>query len=370
MENPKRYESVYRKRLKRITERMEEKGAGLYVVTAPGNIRYLCCHTFPKEPPLTHLIITAEGERIGITSSLEGFRAREMTAVDEVRTFCTYRALKCRYRTALEGVRDIIKERAPEVVLTDGRILSRKTRVMKDSIIGEMRAVKDKGEIEAIKRAAEVADSGYRFLKETLRPGMTELEVVRELNHHLRGQRGVTNLSFETIVASGPHAAYSHHDPSDRVIKKGDSVICDFGVVVDGYCSDMTRTFIVGENREIERIYQVVLKAQQAALEKVRVGEPLKELDLTARGIIEREGFGANYPHSLGHGVGLEVHEEPLGIRPTMKGEQKEGMVITIEPGIYVPGLGGVRIEDDVLITPRGGVLLTEAEREPRCEEC
>lgn len=370
MENPKRYENVYRKRIKRLEERMEEKRAGLYVVTVPANIRYLCCHTFPKEPPLTHLIITAEGERIGITSSLEGFRAQEMTAVDEVKTFCTYRDLKCPYRNALEGVRDIIKKMEPEAILTDGKLLSRKTKVVKDSLIKEMRSVKDEGELKAIRKATAVADSGYRFLRETLKPGLTELEVVRELNHHLRGQRGVSNLAFETIVASGPHAAYSHHDPTDRVLKEGDAVICDFGVVVDGYCSDITRTFILGENRKLERIYDIVLQANRAALERVRAGEPLSELDLTARGIIKREGFGVNYPHSLGHGVGLEVHEEPLGIRPNIKGEQKEGMVITIEPGIYVPGLGGVRIEDDVLITPRGGVLLTEADRDPHCEEC
>ncbi|RLF76766.1 MAG: Xaa-Pro dipeptidase [Thermoplasmata archaeon] len=370
MENPKRYEKVYRRRIKRLTEKMEEKGAGLYIVTAPGNIRYLCCHTFPKEPPLTHLIITAEGERIGIASSLEGFRAQEMTAVDEVRTFCTYRALKCRYKTGIEGVRDLIKERSPEKVLTDGRLLSRRCRVERDSTIQEMRAIKEKEEIEAIRKATKVVDSGYRFLREFLQEGLTELEVVRELNHHLRGERGVANLSFETIVASGPHAAYSHHDPSERVVRRGDAVICDFGVVVDGYCSDMTRTFIIGENSKLVRIYQVVLKAQKAALERVRAGDPLKDLDLTARGIIEREGFGVNYPHSLGHGVGLEVHEEPLGIRPTIKGEQKEGMVITIEPGVYVPGLGGVRIEDDVLITPQGGVLLTQAERDPHCEGC
>ncbi|MCD6383966.1 MAG: aminopeptidase P family protein [Thermoplasmata archaeon] len=366
MENPLKFKNTYRKRVKRLIEIMEEKEASLYLVTNPANIRYLCCHTFPKEPPLTHLLITEDGEMIGITSSLEGFRAREMAAVDEVKTFCTYPGLKCDYRSGVEGVRDYIKKLSPKVMLTDGRFLSRRTKVMKDSTITEMRKIKSREELEAMKKAAAVADSGYRFLKEFIRPGLTELDIVRELNHHLRSQKGVSNFAFETIIASGPHAAYSHHDPTDRVVKKGDAVICDFGVVVGGYCSDMTRTFLVGEVEEkLREIYDLVQRAQHESEGKVKVGEKLNVLDLTPRRLFEKEGYGQYYPHSVGHGLGLEVHEEPLGIRPNTKGEQKEGMVITIEPGIYIPGLGGVRIEDDFLITNKGAVRLTHAEQDP-----
>jgi Xaa-Pro dipeptidase len=177
----------------------------------------------------------------------------------------------------------------------------------------------------------------------------------------MRSNKNVQAVSFETIVATGVHAAYSHHDNTNSKIKNGDMVICDFGVYVNGYCSDMTRTFPVGSaSEDLINIYNIVFEAQAKAIKSVKEGKPFNIVDTAARGVIKEHGYAKYFVHSLGHGLGLEVHEAPAGINVGTKTKMKKNCTFTIEPGIYKPGLGGVRIEDDVLITGRGAELLTK----------
>jgi Xaa-Pro aminopeptidase len=222
-------------------------------------------------------------------------------------------------------------------------------------VVEDQRRRKDAEEIAAIDRAQAVADTAFEqiVLGGGLAEGRTERELARALETAMR-DAGADDRSFESIVAFGSGAAEPHHDPSDRALERGDVVKLDFGALADGYHSDMTRTVAFGEpGGRMRDIRDVVAAAQQAGIEAVRPGATTVEVDTAARSVIEQGGFGAAFPHGLGHGVGLEIHEAPF-LRWDGPEELSEGMVITIEPGVYVPGLGGVRIEDMVEVTADG----------------
>src|SRR5690606_20296953 len=196
-----------------------------------------------------------------------------------------------------------------------------------------------------------------------LRPGLTELGVVGMLEHALRDE-GSEGFPFPSIVASGPRSALPHARSSTRTIEAGDLLLMDFGAQADGYCSDVTRTVVVGRAGSRERgVHDVVREAQAAALAGLRPGMTGRAAEALARDYIERRGFGARFQHSLGHGLGLEVHEAPRLSRQA-EGELPAGAVVTIEPGVYEPGWGGVRIEDDVYLGPAGSEVLTQFPRE------
>jgi len=174
---------------------------------------------------------------------------------------------------------------------------------------------------------------------------------------------GAPENSFPTIVASGPNAAHPHHDPTDRVLRRGDLVIVDLGACVEGYCSDMTRTLSVGAARgKAKEVFEAVFEAQRAQLRAVRANRALAGLDKVGRDVLAEYGFERYFCHSTGHGLGLEVHEPPR-VSPSAPGRTSAGMVITIEPGVYIPGLGGARLEDDVVVRPGRGAILTRAPR-------
>ena len=220
-------------------------------------------------------------------------------------------------------------------------------------LVEKIRLIKTEEEITIIKAACRIADEAFEHIVTYIKPGMTELEVSNELEFFMR-KLGATSSSFDTIVASGVSSALPHGVATDKVIEIGDFVTLDFGAVYNGYISDTTRTLAVGEPSEkLKEIYQVVLDAQLLALEKVKPGMTGKEADAIARDYIASKGYGEAFGHSLGHGIGLEVHEGPgLSFRSDIVLEP--GMVITIEPGIYLPNIGGVRIEDDALVTENG----------------
>lgn len=230
-------------------------------------------------------------------------------------------------------------------------------------LVEKIRLIKTDEEISIIKSACRIADEAYEHIVTYIKPGMTELEVSNELEFFMR-KRGATSSSFDTIVASGVRSALPHGVASDKVIEVGDFVTLDFGAVYNGYISDTTRTVAVGEPSEhLKEIYQVVLDAQLLALEKIKPGMTGKEADAIARDYIASKGYGEAFGHSLGHGIGLEVHEGPgLSFRSDVVLEP--GMVITIEPGIYLPNIGGVRIEDDALVTENGLEKLTHSTKE------
>jgi len=213
----------------------------------------------------------------------------------------------------------------------------------------DLRVYKDAGELELLQRAIDIGDQAFEETAAQLEVGMTEKEAAWIFEKAVR-ERGAESISFETIIAIGPNAARPHHATSDSKLVEGQTIVFDCGSRYQGYCSDLTRTVVLGEaDDEIKRIYDIVLTAQLAAIDMVRPGMTGEECDAIARKIITEAGHGDDFGHSLGHGLGLEVHENP-GVGANAKGKLENGMPFTIEPGIYIPGWGGVRIEDVVVL--------------------
>jgi Xaa-Pro aminopeptidase len=230
-------------------------------------------------------------------------------------------------------------------------------------LIEELRVVKDRGEIEAIRKAGGLT---AEVLAETLplvRPGIAETELAAEIEYRMR-RKGAEGAAFETIVASGPRAALPHARPSSKALQECELVILDLGAIVSGYAADMTRTVHLGQpSRRVQSMYSAVLRAQAGAVREVQDSASAGEIDSAARRILKRHGLSRYFTHSTGHGVGLEIHERPrLG-----KGEStllRCGSVVTVEPGVYLKGMGGIRIEDTILVGPQGPEVLTPAPKD------
>ena len=231
-------------------------------------------------------------------------------------------------------------------------------------LVKSLRKVKDETEVDKISQAVKITDNAFEEIQEQLEVGAIEREIALEIEFAQKKQ-GATKNAFDFIVASGKRGAMPHGVASDKEIEAGDLVTMDFGCVYQGYHSDMTRTVIVGDDptAKQEKIYNIVLEAQETAIEAIEPGKTGAEIDKVARDIIEEAGYGANFGHGLGHSVGLEIHENP---RLSRKDETvlKPGMVVTVEPGIYIPDWGGIRIEDIVVVTDDGCQILTESPKE------
>jgi len=210
-----------------------------------------------------------------------------------------------------------------------------------------------------IKKAVEVAENAFKEILKVVKPGIREIEIAIELEYQIK-RKGSESLPFQVIVLSGERTSLPHGVPSEKVIKEGELLLFDFGARIGGYASDETRTVFLGEvEPELKRIYEIVRKAQQNALKVIKAGLSFKEVDEAARKLIEDAGYGNFFGHGTGHGVGLAVHEYP-SLSPDSEGELEEGMVITVEPGIYLPQKGGVRIEDLILVKKDGVEILTK----------
>ncbi len=230
-------------------------------------------------------------------------------------------------------------------------------------LVEELRRIKDADELARIRAAVELGAGLLQPALAAIRPGRSETEVAAELEYAAR-RAGAEAMSFETIVAAGARSALPHGRASRQKLPERGFVILDFGVILGGYCSDMTRTVHLGRVSEEERrLYEAVRQAQQAAREAVRAGREAGRVDRAARGVLQRAGWGKWFTHSTGHGVGLEIHEAPRLARGQRE-RLEAGMVVTVEPGVYVAGQGGVRIEDMVVVTDRGCKVLTPAPRE------
>lgn len=226
------------------------------------------------------------------------------------------------------------------------------------NLIEQLRQIKDQDELEKIKLAVRISAQAFKFMEDILQPGKTELEVTGELERFIR-QKGALKSAFDIIIASGPNSSFPHHISSDRIIRNNEPVLVDMGINYLGYNSDLTRVFFLGKINSLgSKIYNIALQAQKKAIEAVKSGVFSDQIDKISRKYIAKHKFGAYFAHSLGHGVGLEVHEEPH-ISSRHHQELKEGMVFTIEPGIYVPRKFGVRIEDMVLVTQNGCEVLS-----------
>ncbi len=228
------------------------------------------------------------------------------------------------------------------------------------SFITEMRETKDAEELKFLRQSNRIAYLTYEYIKPRVKTGMTEFEVAAEMERFMRAH-GATTTSFYTIVAFGENAANPHHETGSRKLKAEDAVLMDFGCVYKGYCSDITRSWWHGkkEPAEYTKIWKIVDKARKQGIKTAGIGVPCQKVDAAARDVIEAAGYGAYYTHGTGHGVGLEIHENPYNSQVSAA-VLKEGNIVTVEPGIYLPGKFGVRLEDTVAIAQTGAKILTK----------
>ncbi len=237
-----------------------------------------------------------------------------------------------------------------------------------EDVMANIRKVKDDHEIDLVRKSVAVAEEAFEAIRDEIKPGQSENHIAGLLIAELRS-RGAETFSFEPIVAAGTNSSLPHHRPGETLLKNDQPVLFDWGAVYDGYRSDITRTFVIGRaTPKIKQIYNVVLQAQLAAIKFLRPGVTTKQADTVAREIIAKAGYKENYGHGLGHGIGREIHELPTMRHNGGEEELRPGMIVTVEPGIYLPGEGGVRIEDDVLITHSGCEVLSTLPKS--FEEC
>ncbi|MBZ5705437.1 MAG: Xaa-Pro peptidase family protein [Acidobacteriia bacterium] len=341
---------------------------GLLVVHLP-NIRYLC----------------------GFTGS-----AGTLLITEEKSLFFTDGRYTTQARAEVQGARVVIRRKPPLVAVAEWLTANRRTKGHKGlwrlgiegehltvagrsrlagalpsnvrlkeapPLVEEARMVKDAEEIERLRAAVMLGAGLFDCALTAIRPGVKEAEVAAEMEYAAR-RKGADQMSFETIIASGERSALPHGRASDAPIPAAGFVVCDFGVILAGYCSDMTRTVYVGRPTDEARgVYEAVREAQQAAVAAVRPGVSVGEVDGAARKLLQRNGLVRNFTHSTGHGVGLEIHEAPR-VASGQTETLHPGMVITIEPGVYIPGKWGVRIEDMVVVTERGCEVLTPTSKE------
>ncbi len=346
----------------RDRERLVSQGCDALLVSYLPNVRYLSAFSGSSAA----LLLAASGEDVLLTDSRYEIQAAEEVdpaiEVDIVRDPLPESA---RRRLSESGAALVAFEstRVSVADWEEWRAAAGPELVGVKGWIEDLRAIKSDAELAAIRRAAGIADRALAEVLEALVPGATERQVAAELDHRLV-VLGASAPAFDTIVAFGERSALPHAQPGDRRLGAGDLALFDFGARVDGYVCDVTRTVSCGEpDSRLRAAYQVVLAGQRAALEGLRAGLTGREADALARDRIEAAGHGPEFGHTLGHGIGLEVHEEPRLSRKN-EGRLESGMVVTVEPGVYIQGLGGVRIEDDVAILDQGVEVLTRAPKD------
>ena len=325
------------------------------LVSNPVNVRYLTGFAS------SNAALLVEPERVRLFSD---FRYAEAArAVEGVEFVETKRSLVAALAELLEGKvgfeADAVSYTAWETLKAGGLAL-----VPRRGLVEALRAVKDEGELDATRRAGEITSEAYARFAEERFVGRTERDLAWRLDG-LFHELGAQAPAFETIVASGPNGARPHARPTDREIGAGETVVIDAGAMVAGYCADCTRTFATGPlPDELKDAYAACLEGQLAGLEAVRAGVTGVDADAAAREKIEAAGLGEKFGHGLGHGVGLEVHEAPRLSRESTD-TLAAGNVVTVEPGVYLEGLGGIRIEDLVIVTENGAEVLTSSTKDP-----
>jgi Xaa-Pro aminopeptidase len=342
----------------RLTERLDEAGVELLLVTDLINVRYLTGYTGSNG-----LALVGPDTRRFITD----FRYVEQAAHEVDAGFERVKAAQ----DLLSALADVLPAQASRVGFEEEHVSVRQHARMRELIDGRvelvpvhglvegLRAVKDEGEIARIRAATELADAAFEQVVGGGVVGRTERELALELEVEMRRQ-GAERASFDTIVAAGPNGALPHAQPRDVEIARGEMVVVDWGAQLDGYCSDCTRTVAAGASpsAEARAIYELVLEAQLSGLRAVRAGAICREVDATARGLIAGRGHLEHFGHGLGHGVGLNIHEAPR-LSQKAEGDLRAGNLVTVEPGVYLPGSFGVRIEDLVVVTDDGCEILT-----------
>lgn len=344
-------------RLNKLKENMASLGLDGLVVTDRADVFYLsglessnCLLLISSK----NLLLTDSRYILAAQCAQAQFEIREVNASLEKEAGALIKELGLKR----VGVQDMSLSLAAYMELSDG---AQGQFLPVGEMLKEQRAVKDKTELEAIKRAQSITDDAFRKLLDYIKPGISETDIACELEYIMR-RDGAGGLAFETIAAAGINGAKPHAQPGEYKLRAGDMLTLDFGAKKDGYCSDMTRTVSVGEPpEELKKIYTIVLDAHNRAKELLRPGAGAREIDAAARSYIEAQSYGKYFGHGLGHGVGIEIHELPV-LSYRRESELCPGNVVTIEPGIYVPGLGGVRIENMCFITESGYEDITRSD--------
>lgn len=347
-------------RIKNLSKSLEEADLDAYLVTREPNIIY-----YAGTISGGVLVVSSERDPVLLVSRLNLSIAQDQAEGFEIRSFTR--------QSMLEQITSVLKELRLERIGFDelslghyrelGENLGSVELVEKPDLVWEMRKVKDANEQELMRKAGELSDIGMEAIRNCLKDDLREYEVAAEAAYAMR-KEGAEDYAFPFIVASGPRSAYPHAGVSDRKIRRGDLVKIDMGAAYHEYRSDNTRTFIIGSPTEKQRtIYETVLEANEAALPEIKEGTAGIEVDKIAREIIEKAGCGDAFIHGLGHGVGLEVHEPP-SLSKRSEDILQVGNVVSNEPGIYLKGFGGVRIEDTVLVTPLGPERLTKFDKD------
>ncbi len=363
---------TYASRLRNLTRAQQDGHVDLVAIVPGANLRYLTGLEMHASERITLALFPVDGQPVFVLPVLEAPRAQANLGIEA--SFYTY--------TDEQGPGPAFQKVASDLSLGGGIIgvehlqmrvlelrqleaLAAEARfVDAGPLLFGLRLVKDQEEIEALRRAARVNEECFRQVREYIEPGVTEQELAAVWQRAVLGAENSQLSEMPPIVASGPNGASPHTTASSRQLQKGDLVTIDAFLLVEGYYSDITRTYAVGEpEEELKRIYSIVQQANAAARDFIRPGVRAEEVDAEARQVIDRAGYGEYFVHRTGHGMGLEIHEEPS----IVEGNQlvlKPGMVFTVEPGIYLPGKGGVRIEDNVVVTETGSETLTTLPRD------
>lgn len=349
----------------RVREILKELNLDALVITDPYNMRYVSGFRGGEG-----IIYISETQKVLITDSRyteQAEKESDFTVVEENRAHNRGTILKeCMEKEGkTEGFSMGYENTSLLCSQFDGltEALPVENWVRLNQKVNDLRMVKTEEELKYLARAEEIGDIAFEKILKILKPGMTEMEVAVELEYLMK-KEGAEDLSFNSIVASGVNSSMPHAIPGEKKLEEGDFITMDFGCKYKGYCSDMTRTVVLGKASEKQKeIYNTVLKAQLAALDAVKAGVTGKSVDKIARDIIAEAGYGDCFGHGLGHGVGLFIHENP-GLSPSGETILEPGMIETVEPGIYVPGFGGVRIEDMVAVTEDGCKNFTHSPKE------
>ncbi|PAV27974.1 peptidase M24 family protein [Virgibacillus profundi] len=360
-----------RERLASVTAWMNKNNIAAAFVNSTENVFYLSnFYTDPHER-LMGIFVFKQAQPLFVLPAMEAGQLKDAGWEYEIIGYSDHENPWELIKTSLE-TRDLAKAESVAIekeFLSYGRseaflaFFPEAKVVSVEDKLNEMRVVKDEKEIAIIRRAAKMADFGVQVGVDALKEGISEMEVLAKIEFELK-KKGIREMSFSTMVLFGEQSGDPHGNPGDRKLKAGDVVLFDLGVILDGYCSDITRTVAFKSVTEKQKeIYNTVLKAELASLELSKPGTRIGDLDKIARDLITEAGYGDYFPHRIGHGMGINVHEFP-SMSHLNDGIVREGMVYTIEPGIYLPGIGGVRIEDDVLVTADGFETLTKFPKE------
>ncbi|WP_106768095.1 M24 family metallopeptidase [Paenibacillus faecalis] len=349
------------KRVERLRERLHDLGLSAMLVASPINRRYLTGFTGSAG----YVLITSEQSFL-LTDFRYMTQAPEQATGFQVVEHGANVMDTVKELLANEGIASLGFEQE-HVTYAAFSTYTKKLEpvhlVPVSGLVEQLRIIKDDEEIKVMQRAADLADATFSHILSIVETGKTEREIDLQMEMFMRSH-GATSSSFDTIVASGPRSALPHGVASDRVIEGNEFITFDFGALLDGYCSDLTRTIALGSpDPKLKEIYNIVLEAQLHTLDHIKPGMTGREADALARDVITKYGYGEYFGHSTGHGLGMEVHESPR-LSKLSDDVLEPGMVVTVEPGIYLPGLGGVRIEDDIVITETGIHILTSSSKE------